>query len=376
MFNVLDQLDKVRAIEAPGSIYYGFVNDSALRSTGGTGRVVGIGWINDPDNSNNTWKLAALGTDLIGNPAYQDSLGISWAQWQLTMIHELGHVHSRHHAPCGTPAGPDPNFPYSNGAIGSQPIYSSFYKSDTAFGLLGSPRLFGSTAPMSDIMSYCDGGWFSDYNYYYVQRFAERFSGATTIPSAAISAISAKSEQTPFLVISGAITSSGVMFRPAILSAHAIGDSNVSSSGYQLVVKTTGGQEITQSVTPYTNSEDPNTSYFSVSIQTESKIRSAEIRRLGLALPSETSTDGYASLASFPDVTWQRDMDGLTINWDSNVAPYLSVFRVTKDAGRRVLALFAMSGHLRVPASEIDGAGVEIQLSSRLNARKLQIIAP
>jgi hypothetical protein len=374
--SVLSQLETIRAVEAPKSMYYGFINDAALQATIGTGRIAGVGWVNDPDNPSNTWRLSAVGTDSRAIPGFQDSLGLSWAQWQRTLIHELGHVHSRHHAPCGDPSNPDPNFPYSNGKIGAQPIYSSFYQNDSAFGAVGSTTIFGSTSTMADIMSYCPGAWFSDYNYYYVQRFAEKYSGASTIPAASLAAISATKEQSAFLVLSGEIGPGGVKFRPALLSPSIIGDANSAFSGYQIIVRTLDGKEFTQNLSPLFNSEDRDTAHFSVSLPVASRVASVEVQKAGATLPSDTPTEAAASLDNLPKASWQQDAQGLSIRWNSSVEPYLSVFRVTKDGRRSVLALFAGGGELQVPAADIAGAGIEIQLSTNLNARSMQIIAP
>jgi hypothetical protein len=373
---VLSQLETIRALEAPKSMYYGFVNDAALQAKSGSGRFVGVGWVNDPDTPSNTWRLSAMGTDSRINAGFHDSLGIVWAEWQLTMIHELGHVHSRHHAPCGGASNPDPNFPYSNGKIGVQPIYSSFYQSDSTFGAVGSTTIFGSTSTMADIMSYCPGTWFSDYNYYYVQRFAEKYSGASTIPPASVAAISATREESAFLVLSGEIGPGGVKFRPALLSPSIIGDANSAFSGYRIIVRTLDGREFTQNLSPLFNSEDRDTAHFSVSLPAASRVASVEVQKSGATLPSDTPTEAAASLDNLPKASWQQDAQGLSIRWDSGVEPYLSVFRVTKDGKRSVLALFAAGGELQVPAADIAGAGIEIQLSTNLNARSIEIIAP
>jgi hypothetical protein len=56
-----------------------------------------------------------------------------------------------HHAPCGNPSGPDPNYPYANGIIG-------VYGLDIATLALKPPGY-------TDIMGYCNNEWISDYTY-------------------------------------------------------------------------------------------------------------------------------------------------------------------------------------------------------------------
>ena len=77
----------------------------------------------------------------------------SWASFStpppFTVAHELGHNMSLYHAPCRGAGGPDPLFPDRNGRIGSWGYARE--------------RLITPYAP--DIMSYCRGGWISDYHY-------------------------------------------------------------------------------------------------------------------------------------------------------------------------------------------------------------------
>ena len=66
------------------------------------------------------------------------------------LAHEIGHLMSLDHAPCGTPG--DPEYPYPDGSIGA-------WGYDSRSGQLKHP---GSP----DIMSYCrNGAWISDYHF-------------------------------------------------------------------------------------------------------------------------------------------------------------------------------------------------------------------
>src|SRR5207253_11399847 len=112
---------------------------------------------------------------------------------------------------------------------------------------------------------------------------------------------------------------------------------------------------------------------FSVSLLVASRVASVEVQKSGVTLPADGSTEPAAPLA---DPSWQQDSQGLSIQWNATVEPYLSVFRVTRDGRRSVLALSATGGELQVPAADIAGAGIETQLSTHLNARRVQVIAP
>jgi hypothetical protein len=77
-----------------------------------------------------------------------------------TVVHELGHVHGRMHAPCGGAQGIDPMFPYKSGEIG----VTGYRLSDSA--------LIPSSS--TDVMGYCGPQWVSDYTYRAVgQRITE-----------------------------------------------------------------------------------------------------------------------------------------------------------------------------------------------------------
>ena len=78
----------------------------------------------------------------------------SWTSYSIplsrTIAHEFGHNMNLWHAPCGGAGGPDPLFPDRNGRIGA-------WGYDRVSGRLFSPYA-------TDLMSYCRGGWISDYH--------------------------------------------------------------------------------------------------------------------------------------------------------------------------------------------------------------------
>ncbi len=82
-----------------------------------------------------------------------DGIG-SWTSFSIplsrTIAHEFGHNMNLRHAPCGGAGGPDPLFPDRNGRIGA-------WGYDRVSGRLFSPYA-------TDLMSYCRGGWISDYH--------------------------------------------------------------------------------------------------------------------------------------------------------------------------------------------------------------------
>ncbi len=96
-----------------------------------------------------------------------DPQHISWAAWDQDAAygdwygaHELGHTYGRYHTLCkGNEAGPDLNYPYPNGRIGGAGWLSElFYGWDIEQRVVYGPD-------WTDIMTYCDDEWMSDYTY-------------------------------------------------------------------------------------------------------------------------------------------------------------------------------------------------------------------
>jgi hypothetical protein len=115
--------------------YYGLL---APEGAGGAGGLAGPGWGN---------KEGGVGTGFGTQPSFHD-----WI-----FAHELGHMHSRWHAPCGGAAGADEDYPYEEAAIGKwgMDIRTEELKDPD-------PTLEDKN---SDLMSYCHPSWISDYQY-------------------------------------------------------------------------------------------------------------------------------------------------------------------------------------------------------------------
>lgn len=93
---------------------------------------------------------------VAGNPL-QDlarcSISIGYTnQGAGTFLHEMAHSMGRLHAPCGSPARPDPTFPYANGGIG-------VWGYDMVRQRLVDP------ARTTDFLAYCPPAWISDYTF-------------------------------------------------------------------------------------------------------------------------------------------------------------------------------------------------------------------
>lgn len=80
-------------------------------------------------------------------------LGFSGERWAWTLVHELGHMHGRGHAPCGVSWwSEDRSYPYAESSIGVRGWDS---RTDTMY----------AHDDVTDFMGYCEDLWASDYTY-------------------------------------------------------------------------------------------------------------------------------------------------------------------------------------------------------------------
>src|SRR5262249_18299203 len=93
-------------------------------------------------------------------------------------------------------ASPDQNYPYLSGAMSTTPLFES---------LLDAVQ---SPVGTADVMGYCNGDWFSDYNFREVQRFLE------SQPQPAKIQITSAAGPTESLIITGRIDADGVTINP------------------------------------------------------------------------------------------------------------------------------------------------------------------
>ena len=145
---LLDEIANQRQADGVGSdlYYYGLVNpEETIDQYCAQGCVLGVGFV---AGVNDAILRASLGIGYAGNTAVE------------TMVHELGHNHGRQHAPCGGPAGVDPNYPYNNAEIG-------VWGYDSRNQTLLDPNAY------VDFMSYCGPIWISDYTF---EALAQRIS--------------------------------------------------------------------------------------------------------------------------------------------------------------------------------------------------------
>jgi hypothetical protein len=330
--NALVELNQLRAMEnAPANrFYFGVVR----RSGGG---IAGIGYV--PGRS-------AIGWD-------------SATQWARTMSHELGHNFSRPHAPCGGVASPDPSYPYAGGVLNGTPLMDSV------------PAALDIVSPVSqtDIMGYCNGTWFSDYNYREMQRYMESQSGLIAAQ------IAADQVDQDLLLVAGTIGLDGLTLAPvqAMRGVPTVG------GDYTLRLTLSDGSTIEHTFeAELVDHAVPPERQFAVAVpRPDLAVARIEVLRGGAAIAARSSGRATAQRVVGSDVARMRQIDWserdgqLTVQWDAAAAPSLSVTHVANGA-RTVLAFRLSGGLARIDVSGLPPGGrFEFAVSDGLNARTI-----
>jgi hypothetical protein len=338
--SALSELRQLRDLENPGNTYryyYGFVRRSG-------GSVAGIGYV--PGRT-------ALGWD-------------STSGWSRTMSHELGHNFSRPHAPCGSVANPDANYPYAGGLLGPTALVDAI------------PPALDVISPLnqSDIMGYCNGTWFSDYNYAVMQSHLEAQPQASmALASAQSGGDATKQAETGLLLISGSIGLDGASFNPV----QALRGAPMASSGaYTLRIVTRDGRAIEQAFdAELVDHAMPPERHFTVTVIDPGPIAQLEILHAGIAVAMRASGLATAQRADATRrsplaVDWSERNGVLQVRWDASAAPYLSVTHVGLE--RTALAISRRHGVAEFSTAHLPAGGsFEFGLSDGFNAEVVRV---
>ena len=169
----------VMTSNSPDEFYSLFEETEAIRAMeGGSGHYMGT--------MSNPGKVGQAGSATIGGRVFISRLN------PFTIAHELGHLMSLYHAPCGGAGGSDPAFPSPGGSIGAWG-YDFRYG-----GTLASPS-------RPDVMGYCDPAWISDYHFANAFRF-RLFDEGPSRPASLIA------QEAKSLLIWGGMDAEGQLF--------------------------------------------------------------------------------------------------------------------------------------------------------------------
>jgi trimeric autotransporter adhesin len=337
--NVLSELEGLRSREAPDKHYYGFVRPMVSAGT------AGIGYVN---RSGSRGLLSSLGWDA------------SRGSWRRTMVHELGHNFSRSHAPCGGVSSSDPNYPYAGGLLSATPLFDSI-----AVDII-------SPANLADVMGYCSGTWFSDYNYRAIQAFMEAQPQATAM---AVEGAAAED----VLRVTGRIDAQGVHFEPVmrVTRGRALGASSAVSR-HSLQVRGADGSAFDLPVEAVAV-DHADELHFIADLPAALQPQQLELRHDGRALPlagggRATAMSARTERAAAPAIRWQERGGRLELQWD--VAATVAVDAALLEGGRRhVLGLTLRGGSASLDLAALPHGGqFEFSLSSGLSA--VRVVVP
>jgi len=260
-----------------------------------------------------------------------------------TMTHEIGHNQGLGHAPCGLSQQDIQaddfarTFPYTNGGVGPAPIF------DVLNLTPASPK------PVYDVMSYCDGSYFSDYSYQRVQSFMESLTSAS-LRGLAVAA------PADLLLLSGRISGDTVSFKPVTALR---GRPSSTSGDWTLRVQTTDGTSTDYAFTPVQVADlGHSTSHFAIAIPA-GDINQVQVLHQGTALqtlaPDATVSASTRGTASASELQWSESGGQLNVTWDAVRYPTLAVSHV--DAETRVIALKLTGGKASLPLADLPAGG-------------------
>ena len=334
--NALVELNQLRSMEVGSNttrFYFGLVRRSG-------GSIAGIGYVSG---------RSAIGWDAAG-------------QWPRTMSHELGHNLSRLHAPCGAVANPDPDYPYAGGVLSATPLMDSV---PVAIDII-------SPVNQTDIMGYCGGSWFSDYNYREMQRYMENQPGLITAQ------IAADAVEDDLLLVSGTIGADGLVLAPVQALR---GVPSAGAGEYTLRLVTRDGQVIEHAFqAQLVDHADPPERQFAVTVPSPGALSRVEVLRSGSRIGPSASGLASAQRATGANVDrlrsidWREESGILRVQWDASAAPHLSATYVV-DGTRTVLGMHRAGGAAEFDVSGLPADGrFEFALSDGLNVRILTAV--
>ena len=346
MSTVLFEILQLYRLEGspPNTNYYGFL---PKRSYG----LTGVGFT--PGN-------AAVGFDLPTAPKVVLE----------TLIHEVGHNLGLGHAPCGVAGPTDPNYPYQGGFLGAPGRYIWGYNMKTS--TFTDPR----DSNLHDIMSYCNGTTFSDYNYRLMQT---RLTPADAFVVAGNTLLATGPQQ--LLMVSGQVTAGQAELKPA---KSMFGEPSLPQSGpYTLRIVGEQGT-VDYPFAPLAVDHDANFMPFVFTVPHPGVIYSMTLLKDGKvltqrdapaaagAVDSAAASARTAAAISPPRVLATEKAGVLTLSWDSSRHPYLTVTHVGKQ--RQSMAQDLTGGKASIALGALPAGGsFEFGLSDGLNTVLLTV---
>jgi trimeric autotransporter adhesin len=285
------------------------------------------------------------------------------SSWERIMVHEVGHLMGLTHAPCG-PSDVDPNYPYAGGVMGKAPLFNSLTD------LIANPSTGDA---VWDVMGYCGGYWFSDYNIAKMQPVMEQRTREA--PSLAMIEKSASS-QTSLIMISGIIEANRAKIMHVLPAQGA--PQVTSPTGYEIELTTASGQVMRTPLQLHPIDHFP-AMLFSSSVASPGQLSAIRILHNGQVIGEKSNTSPMRTekSASLVDVgvPWARVKEsGRLATFEWNAAYGTAAITHLVDGQRTVLTMSASGGRAELDISHLPRGGVlEIGLSDGLNVHSLTL---
>ncbi|MGL4473139.1 MAG: chitinase N-terminal domain-containing protein [Shewanella sp.] len=337
----LGQLDAIRKLETDGkSYFYGLVPGSCT----GT---VGLAYID---------HVSGTGRD-AGCSLYLNA----------TFTHELGHNLAQNHAPGCGPTSSDPFWQsgawdgVSRAALSPAPLFQQDSKT------VISPKDKSIRAD-SDLMNYCFGFRFSEYNY---KRIADHINSRSWFGDQPTRMLTVQNSE-PMLLISGEIIDGKVILEPVIASNNPISANNETGnveSNYSMLVNAADG--VVMYDLPLLNLDHGSNKIFSLEIPASAQINAIKFfdgeRELDFEVNGLKEQKQASSRTSYSGavVNYQSDF----ITWNNAKYPWLTVVHTKADGSRQSLVINATGGEFAIDQSQLVGGGsLHFSLSDGINS--------
>lgn len=310
-----------------------------------------------------TWGLAGLAY-LSGTSGVGFDMPSAPTTVRDVVAHELGHNFSLPHAACGGAGSPDPAYPYPDATLGKPGRYIWPFLADS--NVFYDPR----PADRHDIMSYCGGQVFSDYNYRKMQVY---LTPADKLVVAQNTSVGSTAPQ-ELLLVSGEVGAEQAELNPV---KALVGKPQLPEAGpYTLRIVTASGT-VEYPFAPRELDHVSSVLHFGFTIPHPGVIQSISIVRNGKTLlstaskPQQVNKGNTQQATTAPAVQVQEANGTLRLTWDAQRHTYLTVTWVSGDQ-RRNLAQDLRGGTAVLSTAELPSGGhFELVLSDGLNPVRL-----
>ncbi len=323
-----------------------------------------------------TWGLAGLGY-VGGSSAVGFDMPSAPTSVRDVVSHELGHNFSLQHAACGGAGNPDPNYPYPDADL-SKP-------GRVVWPFLADERAFYDPRPTDrhDIMSYCGGQVFSDYNYTVMQTWL--YPGNKTLKTAALSAGGSDATATPagepreVLLVSGEIGAAGTTLNPV---KSFVGRVATAGSGTYVLRVVTAVGTTDYSFTPLQLDHDAKTQHFGLVIPNTGPVVSVTVLLQGKTLTqARAASAGSGDKATVQSTAREsvplqlKEAAGqLSLTWDVRSSAFATLTWVSAAGQRMTLAQDLRGGSAHISTAELPSGGTfEVILSDGLNSTRQSV---